>query len=494
MKILLDTNILIPFEDTNRELDPRLAEIRRGVDHLGYRLFIHPAQFEDLNRDRNEKRKAIVLSRVKQYNQIPSPPHLLPEECDRNGWSEACDNDRIDNLLLHSLNRGAVHILVSNDEGIHRKASQIGIHAQVYRVDQIVAFIAGQREAPFKVPYGIRARYLHEFDVQKPFFDSLRSRYGESEFNKWYAKSCEEHRMCWCIADDKAYDLQAICIYKHETSPVVTDDGIQLRGEVLKLCTLKVGEQIRGRKVGERLLYTAFNFAIEKGFDHVYIHTDASRHEYLISLVQDYGFQKVGKYNADDVYAKVMKPIANAHSIRALEYAIRYHPHYREDAEIQKFIVPIRPTYHEDLFPDISDFATTLFGNDPSFFSSQSNTIKKAYICNSKTTHVSEGDLLLFYRTEDRHSIEVIGVVEKAIRTQDAGLAMSLVSKRTVFSPESVSKLLQKPALIILFRLTRYCPGIPSSQFRRAGIKGSIQSLRRISHPEFSFLMAYKPL
>jgi hypothetical protein len=145
------------------------------------------------------------------------------------------------------------------------------------------------------------------------------------------------------------------------------------------------------------------------------------------------------------------------------------------------------------LFPDISAFAATLFGNDPSFFSPQSNTIKKAYLCHSKTTKVSAGDLLLFYRTGDRRSIEVVGVVEKVIRTQDPNLAMSLVSKRTVFSQESVSKLLRKPTLIILFRLMRYFPGIPSSRFEKAGIKEPIQTVRQISHQEFSYLMSVIP-
>ena len=299
-----------------------------------------------------------------------------------------------DNLLLHALNRGAAHILVSNDEGVHRKASRIGIHAQVYRLDQIVAFVAGQREKPFKVPYGIRARYLHEFDVQKPFFDSLRAGYGASEFNRWYAKASAEHRKCWCIADDKAHDLKALCIYKQETSPAVTDDGVQLEGTVLKLCTLKVAESIRGRKVGERLLYTAFNYATENRVDHIYIHTNTERHEHLISLVQDYGFQKVGKYGEDDVYAKAMKPPTSEERFGALEYAIRHHPHFRDDATIQKFIVPIQPRYHEDLFPDISVFSTTLFGNEPSMFSPQSNTIKKAYLCHCKTNKVCESEAI----------------------------------------------------------------------------------------------------
>ena len=138
MNILIDTNILIPLEDTGRVLDGRFAELRRYVDELGFRLFIHPAQFDDLNRDRDEGRRTIVMSRVQQYARIPQPPELTETERLQNGWNQSKDNDRVDNLLLHAVHRGAAHILISNDDGIRTKAARVAIQERVYRLDQAV--------------------------------------------------------------------------------------------------------------------------------------------------------------------------------------------------------------------------------------------------------------------------------------------------------------------------------------------------------------------
>jgi hypothetical protein len=212
MNILLDTNILIPLEDTARVLDPRLAELRRRVDEFGFRLHIHPAQFDDLNRDRDQERKEIVLSRCRQYTPIPSPPELTEPERTRNGWAQSKDNDRVDNLLLHAVHRGAAHILISNDEGIRTKAARVGIQERVYRLDQALEFLARQRQPkPFQVPYGIRERYLHEFDVNAPFFDSLRE--GYAGFDDWYLRGSQARRRCWSIADDSGRELARVRVH-----------------------------------------------------------------------------------------------------------------------------------------------------------------------------------------------------------------------------------------------------------------------------------------
>lgn len=122
MNILLDTNILIPLEDTSKTLDSSFAELRKLSAEQHHCLYIHPMQFEDINRDKNQERRTIVLSRLKQYSQIENPPILSDQECNELGLSQSNDNDRVDNNVLFALYRGAVHLLVTNDEGIHRKA------------------------------------------------------------------------------------------------------------------------------------------------------------------------------------------------------------------------------------------------------------------------------------------------------------------------------------------------------------------------------------
>ena len=65
MNILLDTNIIIPLEDTSRILDSSFAELRKLSAEQQHCLYIHPIQFEDIKRDKNLERQKIVLSRLR---------------------------------------------------------------------------------------------------------------------------------------------------------------------------------------------------------------------------------------------------------------------------------------------------------------------------------------------------------------------------------------------------------------------------------------------
>lgn len=483
MNILIDTNILIPLEDTARLLDPSLAQMRRLSETNGHILYIHPSQQEDIWRDRDEQRRGVVLSRLKQYQTIPAPPELLDSELQQYGWRQDSDNDRIDNLLLHALCRGAVHFLITNDKDIHRKARRAHVQEQVHYLDQFLAFLNSQVCSDSPPPFGIQERYLYEFSIHQPFFDSLRE--GYPGFNDWYLKAAQDQRKAWCISDKET--VQAICIYKQEKNPCIVDAGSTLDGDALKLCTFKIGQDVRGRKLGERLLYTAFKYAVEHEIPYVYLHTFGSEQEMLVSLCEDFGFQNAGKYNnKDDVYLKKMLPPKTLHNeIDPLTYAIEYYPHFIEGEKVGKFIVPIRPEYHNDLFADISETAKGLFADDPSMYGPQSNTIKKAYICHANTRHIEPGDLLLFYRTHDRKSIECIGVVEQMYRGKDIDKVLPLVSKRTVYSRMEIEARLKKETLVILFRLMRTFPPILYPVLEEAGIQGSIQSIRKITHEQY---------
>lgn len=483
MNILIDTNILIPLEDTSKLLDPSLAKMRRLTEVIGHSLYVHPSQKYDIQRDKNEQRKRIVLSRLKQYQKIPSPPILSEGELQQYGWRQVNDNDRIDNLLLHALCRGAVHFLVTNDKGIHRKARRAQVQEQVHHLDQFLAFLEAQVSIEPPPPFGIQDRYLYEFGVDQPFFDSLRM--GYEGFNGWYLKAAQAQRKAWCISDDET--MQAICIYKHENNPCIVDEGDELNGSALKLCTFKIGSGVRGRKLGERFLYTAFKYAVEHEIPYVYLHTFGSEQEMLVSLCEDFGFSFAGSYEGrDDVYLKRMfPPEILENEIEPLEFSVKYYPNYIDDKVVEKYIVPIKPNYHNDLFADISDTARGLFADDPSMYSPQANTIKKAYICHANTKNIEPGSLILFYRTEDRKCIECVGVVEYGYRGRDIDRVLPLVSKRTVYSKKEIDEWLEKETLVILFRLMKTFPPINQSILEKSGIRGNVQSLRKITHEQY---------
>lgn len=484
MNILLDTNILIPLEDTSKLLDPNLSSIKQLCSKYNYNIFIHPLQIEDLNRDKNEERKKIVLSRVKQYQIIENPPEWNVSENPELTWKQKNDNDRIDNNLLFSLYRNAVSILVTEDEEIHKKAKSANIQEKVYRKEQFLAFLLKQEIKPKEISVGVENLFLYQLDIKNSFFDSLRNVY--QGFDEWYQRGCEEHRKCWCIRDGKT--ILALCIYKEENDCAITDNGKPLEGKILKLCTLKVSPDYRGRKCGERLLYIAFKYAAENNYDWIYLHTRGNEQQSLIGLCKDYGFYIYGKYSNDDVLLKPMKP-DKEDNISSLEYVIKFYPYYKNDETVRKFIVPIQPDFHNDLFPDISDIAEGLFRSDYTMYSTPSNTIKKAYICHSQCKQLKAGDILLFYRTKDRKSIQCIGIVEQVFFSQELSEVLSLVSKRTVYSEEELKQILKKKSLIVLFRYIQLNKTISNKDLKQAGIEGYIQSIRSISNEQFEELM-----
>lgn len=483
MNILLDTNIIIPLEDTSRILDSSFAELRKLSAEQQHCLYIHPIQFEDIKRDKNLERQKIVLSRLKQYSQIDNPPILTEKDCLKLGLSQSNDNDRVDNNVLFALYRGAVHLLVTNDEGIHKKAQQIGIQDKVYRLEQFLLFLRRYTKDPITFDYtGVKEGHLYEIDKSQSFFDSLRQSYVG--FDEWYQKCASEQRKCWYIEDwSETGTVVAICIYKHEQDIPLTDDGEPVYGKILKLCTFKVDSNARGKKLGERLLYIAFDYCVKNDFDWVYLHTYGEEQKTLVGLCQDYGFYYLGNYKQDEVYIKPMK--LKDDGSKPLDSLIRYYPYFKENDSVQKFIIPIQPKYHEDLFPDLSSLKGSLFEKDQSLYSCQGNTIKKAYLCHSKIKAIQQGDIVLFYRSTDKKSIQCIGIVENVLFSEDINEVFLIIAKRTVYTFSEVQEFLRKKTLVILFRYIELEREIPHRKIVEVGIKGNIQSIRQISNEQY---------
>lgn len=480
MNILIDTNILIPLEDTSGVLDSHLATFAKLCSAQKHSLFLHPSQKDDLERDNNDERKKILLSREKRYQILENPPVPTNKEIEEFEWKQKKDNDRVDNDLLYALYRNVIHILVTNDEEIHKKAKKIGIADKVYRLSQINTFLKTENNPKEICEVGIKNGYVYEFDKRNSFFDSLRESYPN--FNQWFDCICENHRKCWYIEDNNK--LVAICIYKEEKNTSVADNTNILEGKILKLCTLKVSPEYRGRKFGEKILYIAFNYCINNGYNWIYLHSDEKKQKSLIELCHEYGFTDHGYYKNDKVVLKSFSFLENGIT-NPLVFNLRYYPKYLDSPEVGKFIVPIKPEYHNDLFANISDMAYGLFSDEATMFSPQSNTIKKAYLCHAKIKSIQNGDILLFYRTGDRRSIQCMGIVEKIFFSSDINEVLPSIAKRTVFSINELHNILMEKTMVILFRYIEINKEISIRKIEIAGIKGPIQTIRKISDEQY---------
>ena len=73
MTALFDTNVIIEIEGPNRALPTVVSDLVRISHEVECKIIVHPAQIDDLKHDKDERRRAIQLSRIKQYPMFTSP-------------------------------------------------------------------------------------------------------------------------------------------------------------------------------------------------------------------------------------------------------------------------------------------------------------------------------------------------------------------------------------------------------------------------------------
>lgn len=111
----------------------------------------------------------------------------------------------------------------------------------------------------------------------------------------------------------------------------------------------------------------------------------------------------------------------------------------------KKWIVPIYPEYHTELFPD-----SILKTESPRDFIENApnrNAISKVYISRSINRNLSPGDIIVFYRTASGGSAwytsvaTTIGVVQSVeAKIRDLDHFIELCRKRSVFSDEDLKR------------------------------------------------------
>lgn len=462
-------------------LVPSLTNFVRLANVGGHQLLYHPATVVDINRDENLQRRQRTLQRLRQYTRLEGT-QASPKNTPQTKPNDACDND-----ILYALECSAAHALVTEDKYIHAKARQLGLEHRVYNIQTAEDWLRRLHEPTEvylpsieDVPLHVLTQTLHS-----TLYDSLRKNYDGQKFNDWFLEKAREGRRAW-VSRNEVGSIDAICIYAAQTDEIINTEKECLHGLALKLCTFKVGEEIRGRKIGELFLKAAFRYATENRCENIFVHAN-SEQVYLIQLLADFGFEQRGLYGDDVMLVKAHPVIPPVSDLSALEYARKYFPHYRHDVSVRKFLIPIKPKYHNILFPDLL-CQGQLFGASQTV----GNAIKQAYLCHAQTNQVQEGDIVLFYRTGDDKAITTLGIVERYEVHGDATDIMQLVSRRTVYSREEIEAMANRPTKVMLFRLAKhFSTPVAYDVLRKERIvRGPIQSITKIADDAFSRLLS----
>ena len=451
-KFLFDTNIVIGLED-NHQVDERLSELLRLCRKHKIGVFISAANFEDVSRDINQRRKEITNSKLKKFEKIQIEEFPSAERLSEKFGLIKNVNDKSDCELLFCIEKDCADFLITEDRKLRKRANNSGYESRALSVNDALDWIRQTFEPrSVKLPH-IFDRKAYDLNESDPIFASLRDDYDG--FDDWFKKCKRSHRDCWVIEVEKR--IAGILIRKTETKE---ESGVVSEGEkVFKICTFKMAVDFRGEKFGEQLLKKVLWYAQSNKFDVVYT-TTFPKQEALLSLLEAYGFRVTKTQQNGELYVeKVIKRglLLRPDDVDPLSFAREVYPRFLDDERVAKFCVPIQSKYHQKLFPEIAKpLELPLFSQqdlpllrkdvvgEPT--QTPGNTIRKVYLSRASTKELSSGDLVFFYHSKDvamtnSQSITSIGIVEGVTSGSDVSALTRLTAKRSVFSQAELSNL-----------------------------------------------------
>lgn len=481
MRILIDTNIFI-YRENEHVLPVNLEKLLKILNILNVKTLVHPKSIEELKRDLNEDRKKVALSKINTYQQLESAPKPDSDINFLNLVGNPSNaNDYVDNAILYSVYKDAVNYLITEDKGIQKKSDRLGIKDRVLHITEALR-IFGKNVLDEKVsrPPAIKEEFVYNLNINDPFFDSLKKDYP---FEKWFKERKKEGRKCWVYFFEDG-SIGALLIYKVENEVLDSFPPFPAK-ERLKLSTFQVTHT--GYKIGELFIKLTVEYCTKNNLSEIYLTHFTKSDDYLVDLITEYGFNKVAKkINGEDVYLKeLLFDMDKVRSSHPTEISKKFYPAFYDGLRINKFIVPIRPEFHQRLFTDYRGRQTILSEHLGEFII-EGNTIKKAYLNRSNNTKISSGDILLFYRSKYKQELTSLGVVEKVFsKLSDKDKIIMYVGNRSVYSVPEIEKIAEKPTMVILFTWhLHFANPVKLSDLKKMNIFAP-QSMALISHEKY---------
>ena len=178
MKFLFDTNAIIPAEPTSQtELEDAtasVAELLGLITRAEFQVYIHPVSVIEIEGDSNQERRTLRLKLLHKYQRLPAPPAISNEFISAIGRPAAGSHSEKDAVILSALLRNAADFLVTDDNGIHRWATRLGVESRVLTISDALATVRGLLPKQIEPPPAVEFAYCHELDIRDPIFDSLR--------------------------------------------------------------------------------------------------------------------------------------------------------------------------------------------------------------------------------------------------------------------------------------------------------------------------------
>lgn len=483
MRILLDTNIIIPREHdwvipSSVQKLLRLIATRRDVP------LVHPQTVSELATHEDNKRRQITLSKVASYELLRDPP--VPSD---NGEyyevvpTPSSPNDMVDDALLYAVYIDAVDLLVSNDTGIQTKAGLLGLHNRVFGDEEAVAFLDRNRidaeSSHDRLP--VSQEPLYAMRLTDPFFDSLREEY--EGFDDWFREKSRDGQDAW-VYRLQGGSLGAFMALKDESEPIALSGAVLPARRRVKIRTLKVS--MNGYRVGELFLKIAIEFAAKNSIAQIYVTAFKNGKDHLYSLLHSIGFRVVGKRsNGEDVLIKDLFP-ENPVAVSSSDIRTQFYPSFRLSPSTKCFVVPIVPAFHERLFPSWKGTQLRLFFSETDGLRPEGNAITKAYLCNSNTRKIEADSVLFFYRSHDENVITSIGTVDHVYGPAQLSVdeILGRAGKRIVYTPTEIEEMVSTPALMVLFRWHFHFRNRVSFQWLRSEelLKSAPQSITEIGY------------
>lgn len=478
MKFLIDTNIIVPLEPvliSDLEVNTDLAlEFHRLSQRSKNTLYVHPSIQYDIQRDKVKDRANLRRTLLQRYELIESPPSNGILEKKLVGDPEKGSNDYVDNCLLASLKGDAVDFLVTEDKGIHKKARRVGIDSRVFFLKDAIALLKDLFDKAPPPPPSVKKVYVYELNTTDTIFNSLRSDY-RPEFDEWLTRCKRNHREAYIIPRQNGSNLSGVCIFKSEDCLPTGE-----KGRTLKLCTFKISDLEHGNRFGELLFKALFDYADNNGYDFVYF-TAFPKQDQLIAFSESFGFKTSKTQNHRGefvVYKKLSYTDNDINTLSPLNFHIIFGPRRVLFQGNSTFVVPIKPIYHQLLFPELEKQMPLFNECRPC-----GNSIKKAYLCHSRIKNIKPGDNILIYRSEDIRGITAIGAVEDTLKSSNPDEIARHVGSRTVYSYDDIVDFCQKPTLAIRFRYVKNMnQPVQFKDLQQQGVlKGAPQSIMKLS-------------